>query len=127
MKLPRRMSTLQCKNDQLRDCREQTLTLPSRAVARKTFETTWKKEQPGNRGKYLNKLAELLERDVETLAAIEALDNGKSVAMAKGDIAAAAGCIRYYGGWADKIEGKVVDTGTDTFNYIRKEPVSLRA
>lgn len=102
------------------------LTLsPHRSTARKTFETTWKKVAPGERGKYLLKLADLLERDVDTLAAIEALDNGKTVTMAKGDIAAAAGCIRYYGGWADKIEGKVVDTGSETFNYIRKEPVSL--
>lgn len=31
--------------------------------------------------------------------------------------------MQYYGGWADKIEGKVVDTTPDTFNYIKKEPV----
>lgn len=43
--------------------------------------------------------------------------------MAKGDVGASAGCLRYYGGWADKIEGKVVDTTHDTFNYIKKEPV----
>ena len=40
------------------------------------------------------------------------------------DVPSCAGCLRYYGGWADKIEGKVVDTTPDTFNYIRKEPVS---
>ena len=45
--------------------------------------------------------------------------------MAKGDISAAAGCIRYYGGWADKIEGKVVDTNPDTFNYVKQEPVGI--
>ena len=73
----------------------------------------------------MTKLADLLDRDAEIIASIEALDNGKSVTMAKGDVAAASGCIRYYGGWADKIEGKTVDTGDDTFNYIRKEPVSL--
>ena len=45
--------------------------------------------------------------------------------MAKGDVAAVAGCLRYYGGWADKIEGKVIDTNPDTFSYTRQEPVSL--
>ncbi len=44
--------------------------------------------------------------------------------MAKGDVAAVAGCLRYYGGWADKIEGKVIDTNSDTFSYTRQEPVS---
>ena len=43
--------------------------------------------------------------------------------MAKGDIGACAGCLRYYGGWADKIEGKVIDTGPDTFSYTKQEPV----
>jgi len=45
--------------------------------------------------------------------------------MAKGDVMAASRCLRYYGGWADKIEGKVVDVSPETFNYIKKEPVCL--
>lgn len=45
--------------------------------------------------------------------------------MAKGDVAAVVGCIRYYGGWADKIEGKTLDISPDMFHYTRPEPVSL--
>ena len=71
------------------------------------------------------KLADLFEQNLETLSAIESLDNGKAVSMAKIDVGNAASCLRYYGGWADKIEGKVVDTNPDTFNYTRQEPVSL--
>lgn len=65
-----------------------------------------------------------MEADIEQLAAIESLDNGKAITMAKGDVAAAVGCLRYYGGWADKIEGKTIDTNPDTFTYTRQEPVS---
>lgn len=43
--------------------------------------------------------------------------------MAKGDVAAVAGCLRYYGGWADKIEGKVIDTDPEYFTYTKQEPV----
>jgi aldehyde dehydrogenase (NAD+) len=75
----------------------------------------------------LFKLADLFERDLLQLAAIESLDNGKALAFAKGDVAACAGCLRYYGGWADKIEGKVVDTTHDSFNYVKKEPVRCTA
>ena len=71
------------------------------------------------------KLADLFEQNLETLSAIESLDNGKAVSMAKVDVGMAASCLRYYGGWADKIEGKVIDTNPDTFNYTRQEPVSL--
>lgn len=94
-------------------------------AARKAFDGPWRKETPENRGKLLVKLADLFLENADLLAAVEALDNGKAFSMAKNvDVPSAAGCLRYYGGWADKIEGKVVDTTPDTFNYIRKEPVS---
>lgn len=70
------------------------------------------------------KLADLFEENLEQLAAIESLDNGKAFSMAKIDIGLCAGCLRYYGGWADKIEGKVIETNPDTFSYTRAEPVS---
>jgi len=95
------------------------------SAARKAFEGVWKTVTPEQRGKYLNKLAELFEAHIDTLAAIESLDNGKSLTMAKGDINAAAGCLRYYGGWADKIEGKVIDTAPDSFNYTKQEPIGV--
>jgi aldehyde dehydrogenase (NAD+) len=95
------------------------------AAARKAFNGPWKDVTPGDRGRLLVKFADLVERDLEKLAAIESLDNGKAIGMAKGDVGAVAGCLRYYGGWADKIEGKVIDTNPDTFSYTRQEPVSL--
>jgi acyl-CoA reductase-like NAD-dependent aldehyde dehydrogenase len=66
-----------------------------------------------------------MERDMETLAAIEALDNGKTVAMAKIDVAGAAGSLRYYGGWADKIHGQTIDTRSmRSASFISKRPRS---
>jgi len=95
------------------------------AAARKAFEGSWRKETPENRGKLLVKLADLFEKNVDLLGAVESLDNGKALTMAKGDVGAAAGCLRYYGGWADKIEGKVIETTHDSFNYTRKEPIGV--
>ncbi|KAG7285502.1 Aldehyde dehydrogenase [Staphylotrichum longicolle] len=48
---------------------------------------------------------EATEKDVD----IASLDNGKSITLARGDVGAVVGCLRYYGGWADKIEGKTID------------------
>lgn len=76
----------------------------------------------------LYKLGDLIERDAEILAKIESIDNGKAVSMAAAaDVPMAAGCLRYYGGWADKIEGKVIDTNAETFAYTRAEPVSIHS
>ena len=94
------------------------------SVARKTFETSWRQVTPEQRGRYLVNLADLFEKNLDQLAAIESLDNGKAFSMAKADMGLCAGCLRYYGGWADKIEGKVIETNTDTFSYTKQEPVS---
>ncbi|RAH65613.1 aldehyde dehydrogenase family protein [Aspergillus aculeatinus CBS 121060] len=95
------------------------------AAARKAFEGSWGHVTPHERGRFLTKLADLFERDADILTAIEALDNGKSISMAKGDVGAAAKCLRYYGGWADKIHGQTIDTNNETFAYTRHEPIGV--
>ncbi|TGO21072.1 hypothetical protein BPAE_0244g00030 [Botrytis paeoniae] len=95
------------------------------AAARKAYEGEWRKVTPEGRGKLLAKLADLVEKNADLLAAVESLDNGKAISMAKGDIAAVAGCLRYYGGWADKIEGKVIDTDPEYFTYTKQEPIGV--
>lgn len=93
--------------------------------ARTAFEGEWRQTSPHDRSKLLWKLAEIVEKNIDLLAAVESLDNGKSIAMAKGDVGAVLKCLRYYGGWADKIEGKTIDVAPDMFHYTRPEPVSL--
>lgn len=94
-------------------------------AARSALNGEWKTTTPGQRGRLLTRLADLIEREMDTLAAIEALDNGKSITMAKGDIKNSEGCIRYYGGWADKITGQTIDTDPNTLTYTRHEPVGV--
>ncbi|KAF4836436.1 Aldehyde dehydrogenase [Colletotrichum tropicale] len=95
------------------------------AAARKAFEGVWAETTPNQRSLYLLKLADLAEKNAELLAAVESLDNGKSISMAKGDVGAVIGCLRYYGGWADKIEGKTIDVAPDMFHYTRPEPIGV--
>ncbi|KAF8462373.1 aldehyde dehydrogenase domain-containing protein [Kalaharituber pfeilii] len=96
------------------------------AAARKAFEEgAWPKTTPSERGRLLAKLGDLIERDAELLAFIDALDNGKSISLARGDIDIVLDTIRYYAGWADKVHGKVVETAVDKFNYIRYEPIGV--
>ncbi|QSZ34692.1 hypothetical protein DSL72_007547 [Monilinia vaccinii-corymbosi] len=95
------------------------------AAARKAYEGPWRHVTPETRGRLLVKLSELIEKNAHILAAVESLDNGKAISMAKGDIAAVAACLRYYGGWADKIEGKVIDTDPEHFTYTKEEPIGV--
>lgn len=93
------------------------------SAARNAFETTWKGVTPEKRGRLLARLADIAEENLELLAAVESLDNGKSISLARGDVGAVIACLRYYGGWADKIEGKTLDIDPDMFHYTRSEPV----
>lgn len=94
-------------------------------AARNAYETVWSWTPPSERGAMLCRLSDLLLEDLDTLAAIDSLDNGKAVSMARGDVRLAADCLRYYGGWADNIHGKTIDTDPDTLNYTRHEPVGV--
>jgi aldehyde dehydrogenase (NAD+) len=57
------------------------------SAARKAFDGKWRtKLTPGDRGRFLVKLADLFEKNVDLLGAIESLDNGKALGMAKADV-----------------------------------------
>lgn len=71
-------------------------------------------------------LSDLITKHAETLATIETWDNGKPYNDAlDGDVAEVKGCLRYYGGYADKIHGQTIDTGPSKFAYTIREPVGV--
>ena len=81
------------------------------AAARKAFKSpNWRDMAPTDRGVLMIKLAELVEQEAKTLASIETWDNGKPFQVALNeDVPEVATTLRYYGGWADKIYGQVID------------------
>lgn len=96
-------------------------------VARAAFQTDapWRKFSSAQRGRCLSRLADCIEQNLEYLASIETLDNGKSITLARGDVQAAADCFRYYGGWADKDYGQTIETDIKRFAYTRHEPIGV--
>src|SRR5438093_7315643 len=96
-------------------------------AARKAFETgPWPKMNASERGRLLNKLADLIEQHREELAALETLDNGKPYRDSFNiDLPMTVKCYRYYAGWADKIEGKTIPVEGNFFCYTRHEPVGV--
>ncbi len=86
----------------------------------------WSRLPGSERGRLLYRIAELLERDAARAAALEALDAGKPLAAARRqDVAAAIDCLRYYAGWADKLQGHVVPIRGDVFSYVARGPVGV--
>lgn len=56
-------------------------------------------------------MADLITRDLDYIASLETLDNGKTYASAVDDIKASIAFLRYYAGWCDKILGSTIPTG----------------
>ena len=75
-------------------------------AARAAFEGPWAKIHPGDRGRMLYKLAQLVRDNAEELAEIDALDAGKPITNSlRADIPAAIDCFEYYAGWPAKLHG----------------------
>jgi aldehyde dehydrogenase (NAD+) len=75
----------------------------------------------------MHKLVDLIEANADELCQWEAIDVGKPITQARGDLAGVVGSWRYYAGWADKITGSVTQNTGDNniFTYTTKEPVGV--
>jgi aldehyde dehydrogenase (NAD+) len=95
-------------------------------AARKAFEGPWSKIDARERGRLLNRLADLAEKHLEELAALETLDNGKPIRDSRAaDLPLAIDCLRYYAGWADKLTGDTIPIRGNYFCYTRREPIGV--
>ena len=96
-------------------------------TARNAFESgDWPKMDARDRGRLLSRLADLIEDNLDELAALETLDNGKPIADARAaDLPLVIDCLRYYAGWADKIHGDTIPVRGEYFCYTRREPIGV--
>jgi aldehyde dehydrogenase (NAD+) len=95
-------------------------------AARGAFEGAWGTMRAADRGLILNRLAQLLEDHAEELIALESLDTGKPLsAVRRQDLPAAIDTLRYYAGWADKINGQVIPARHDALTYTIREPIGV--
>lgn len=97
-------------------------------AAREAFRlgSPWRRMDASERGRLLNRLADLVERDRVYLASLETLDNGKpfqeSYAL---DLDEVIKVYRYFAGWADKWHGKTIPMDGEHFCFTRHEPVGV--
>ncbi len=74
-------------------------------AARKAYNETWSKLSGKERGKYIYRIARLIQERAREFAVIESLDGGKPIRESRDiDIPLAAAHFFYYAGWADKLD-----------------------
>lgn len=94
-------------------------------VAEKAFLSKWSTQDPKLRAKHLYKLAELIEENADLIAAIETADNGKTLALSHNDIQLAINCLKDGAAYADKVDGRVINSGDTHINFTFHEPVGV--
>ena len=98
-------------------------------AARKAFRApSWAKISATARGALLRKLADLIAAEADRLAEIETRDNGKLITEMRTQLRYIPQWFNYFGGLADKIEGRVIPIDKPgMINFTREEPLGVVA
>ena len=92
------------------------------------YDGEWRKLTASARGALLSRLGDLITAEAGKLAEIETTDNGKLIAEMRGQLTYIPQWFHYYGGLADKIEGRVLPIDKPgIFNFTREEPLGVVA
>jgi betaine-aldehyde dehydrogenase len=97
------------------------------AAARRAFDTTdWPRTPAADRAAILDRVAGLIDRDLEAMARLESLNTGKAMRESRWDMADVAKVFRYYADLATREAGRSVDAGDpDAVSRIVYEPVGV--
>ncbi len=93
----------------------------------RAFDGPWSKFKPFERQTLLLKLADLVERHFDELAALDTLDMGAPISRTKGNRLRAVGMLRYYAGQATAIHGETIENSLpgEYVSFTLKEPVGV--
>jgi phenylacetaldehyde dehydrogenase len=102
-----------------------------KAARRALDQGPWGRMTPSARGKIIHKIGDLILENLDELAQLESLDNGKPFAVARvADVPLSADLFHYMAGWATKIEGKTIPISNlaaegSYLSYTRPEPIGV--
>jgi len=116
------------------DCKKADVDLAVAAARRAFDEGPWPHMSPSERGKILWRIGDLILENLEELAQLESLNNGKPIGVARAaDVPLSADLFHYMAGWATKIEGNTISLsvpytpGAQYHAYTRREPIGVVA
>jgi glycine dehydrogenase len=95
--------------------------------ARRALASSWRRTTPAERGRILQRAAALIRAESHRLAVVEALDAGKRLSEAYGDVNSAARAFEYYAGACDKLQGETIPLDDEHLAYTVLEPVGVCA
>lgn len=95
-------------------------------AAAEAFEGPWGKLSPTRRGRLMMAWGDRIADNAETIASLETQQNGKLIAEMRVQAKVVKDWLYYYGGLADKIEGRVIPIErASVLNYTLREPLGV--
>jgi acyl-CoA reductase-like NAD-dependent aldehyde dehydrogenase len=95
-------------------------------AAQKAFHSQeWQALKPYERARLMWKLAAKVDSEKDRLARLLSLENGKPLRQSYDEVETTVRNFEYYGGWADKVHGRVVPISNEVLDYIRLEPLGV--
>jgi acyl-CoA reductase-like NAD-dependent aldehyde dehydrogenase len=95
-------------------------------AARSAYAGAWGAMSARERGRLLSRLADRLMERADEIARLETLHNGKPISEARHvEIPAAAECLEYFAGWADKVTGETIPVKGNYLTYTLREPIGV--
>jgi acyl-CoA reductase-like NAD-dependent aldehyde dehydrogenase len=97
-------------------------------AARAALNGPWGTMSARERGRLVSKLADRLLEKADEVARLETLHNGKPIFESRQiEIPAAAECLEYFAGWADKVMGETIPVKGNYLTYTLREPLGVVA
>ena len=98
------------------------------AAARAALDGPWGRLTSRERGRLVWNVGEKLMEKADEIARLETLQNGKPIFESRQiEVPAAAECVQYFAGWADKIHGETIPVKGNYLTYTLREPVGVVA
>jgi len=97
-------------------------------AAWEAFRGPWRSMTASARGAILRRFADLVAENADRIGELETRDNGKLITEMRGQLRYIPQWFHYFGGLADKIEGRVIPIDkAGVFNFTREEPLGVIA
>ncbi|CAN3132109.1 aldehyde dehydrogenase family protein [Mycobacterium sp. smrl_JER01] len=94
-------------------------------AARRAFPV-WRDTAPRARGRLLQQIGDVLEKNVERIARIIAAENGNAIkTQARGEVRYAVDVFRYFGSLASEAKGEQLPLNSHVLDYSRREPIGV--
>ena len=97
-------------------------------AARAALDGAWGRMSARERGRLVSRMADRLMEKADAVARLETQHNGKPINESRHiEIPAAAECLEYYAGWADKVMGETIPVKGNHLTYTLREPIGVVA